>query len=115
VNTQATLAGLTFTFATGADLSDVEVGDYVREADQTDWAALPDEFHSTLCALAASNIWLSKGYRSKAADLRAKAQADLDRFSDLLEPRIKDGRQVFVPTVGVLRGRPSPRWPRTAI
>lgn len=117
-NVTATIAGSTLTFASGTDLSDVEVGDYVREADQTDWPCLPEEFHSTLNLLTAANITLSKGdvgAVGKSAALRARAEKKMSDFANLLEPRIKDGRQVFVPTVGVLRGRPSPRWPRTAI
>lgn len=115
VNTTATKVSTLFTFPTGTDLSDVEVGDYLRKADQTDWPCLPDEIHPALCWLTGANILRSKGHEQKAVALEKKAAAGLEAFADLIEPRIKDGRNLIIPTVGVLRGRPSPRWPRTAV
>lgn len=115
VNIAATLVSTTFTFPTGTDLSDVEVGDFVRAADQTDWPCLPDEFHQALVLMTAAKILSDKGYEPKAKARREEAAADLEKFADLIEPRVKDGRNLIVPTVGVLRGRPAMRWPRTAV
>lgn len=115
VNTTATLAGATFTFPTGTDLSDVEIGDYVRAADQTEWPCLPDDYHAVLCLVTGARIKDKSGHKDKAAALRMMATADLARFANVLEPRLKDTREAIVPTVGILRNPTGRRWPTSTV
>lgn len=96
---------LTLTFGPSVDLSQVEIGDYVRAADQTDWPALPEDFHRTLCDAAASAILVSKGDIGKAQTLASKVNGDTERFTDLLNPRVKDNPPATVPRFGVNRSR----------
>lgn len=103
-NTAATLTGSVFTFPAGTDLTDIEVGDFVRAADQTDWPCIPDDFHETLAVVTAARISRSKGNLNRWQSLMKDAEADLERFADILQPRIKDAREVIVPRFGVLRG-----------
>jgi hypothetical protein len=96
-----------FTFPAGTDLTDVEVGDYVRAAEQTDWPCLPDEFHSALCVYTAARIHRSKGNEGKAKALEKQAGEDLARFATLIEPRMQAEPEVCVPDHGPIRGRRS--------
>lgn len=108
VGVEATVSGTTFTFPAGTDLTDVEVGDYVRAADQTDWPCIPDDFCECLCHMTGARILRSKGYETKAKALEAQAAADIARFADILQPRIKDTLLTIVPSVGIFgrrRGR----------
>lgn len=105
VNRTATIASTTFTFEAGTDLTDVEVGDYVRAADQTDWPCLPDDFHRTLADATAESILISKNATDKAGVVAQKAGAAWARFQDIILPRIKNAPPRIVPTVGILRGR----------
>lgn len=112
VDLAVTVAGLNITFPSTADLSDVEVGDFVRAADQTDWPCLPVDFHRTLVDAVCVPALRSKNMLQKASAYIDKVEADLVRFKDLLQPRIKDAPPPIVPRFGVLRGsrRRGPRW-----
>lgn len=115
VGATQTLASTTFTFAAGTDLSDVEVGDYVRAAEQTDWPCLPDDFHRTLADATAQSILISKNATDKALVVEKKAAAAWERFRDIISPRVKNDSPVIKPTVGILRGRSrSRRYPRAS-
>lgn len=111
INASQTLSGTTITFASGTDMSDVEVGDYVRAADQTDWPCLPDDFHRVLADVTASRILRRRGYFQKADSVMAECETDLERFRDAVEPRLKAASQKVVPRYGILRGSFSRRWP----
>lgn len=111
VNVAPSLSGSVFTFPSGTDLTDVEEGDFVRAADQTDWPCLPDDFHRALADMTAARVLRSRGYESKARALEKQCEGDLARFADILEPRIKNQTQTCVPSVGVLRSRFATRWP----
>ncbi len=108
VDEASTVATLTLTFASTVDLSMVELGDYVRAAGQTDWPALPEDFHRTLVDATAMSILVSKGDLAKAQVYASKVGADLERFTDLLQPRVKDHPPATIPRAGILRGRS--RW-----
>ncbi len=105
-----TLSSTTFTFPSGTDLTDVEVGDFVRAADQTDWPCIPDDFHEVLADMTASRINRAKGNKERAKMLAEDALGELERFKDILQPRMKDAREVIVPSYGILRGSGA-RWP----
>lgn len=77
------------------DLSDIAVGDVVRVADQTDWPALPADFHRSLADATAAKILTARGMADRAAELsQPYVVPDLQRFGALLRPR--DGSSAFV-------------------
>lgn len=114
VNTTCTISSLTLTFPTGTDLTDVEVGDFVRAADQTDWPCLPDDFHRPLANITAARIARMRGNFTRAEQLEKEFYGpdgnggDFGRFKDILVPRIKDSRDVCVPRFGIFRGSTIP-------
>jgi hypothetical protein len=104
VNAVGTLTfGFFVSFPAGTDLSDVEVGDYLRTADETDWPCLPDDHHRTLADLAAISVLTSKNLEQKANALMKKCGPALERLQDLLNPRVKNDPPAIVPTVGLRR------------
>ena len=77
------------------DLSDIAVGDYVRAADQTDWPAIPADYHRSLADATAAKILTARGMADRAQELsQAYVVPDLQRFGALLRPR--DGSSAFV-------------------
>lgn len=101
-----TLSSLTFTIGGTVDMSKVEVGDYVRVAEQTDWPSLPDDFHRTLADATAIVILTSLGAGQKASVIAQKMGADLQRFRSLLKPRVKDSPRIIKPRFSRLHGHP---------
>jgi hypothetical protein len=89
-------SGVTFTCPAGADLSHVQVGDYVRASGQTEWPCLPADFHRTLCDAAAVKILKMRSFDQKAAVLEDALNQDLSRFADLLKPRVQSSAKVIV-------------------
>lgn len=89
VGSTQTLAGAVFTLPNGTDISRVEVGDYVRAAEQTDWPCLPADFHRALADVAAVKVAVELGLREKNDDLASNVENDLIRFRSLLLPRVK--------------------------
>lgn len=67
----------------------VREGDYVRVADQTDWPALPADFHRMLADAAAVNVLREMDLVDKADTLSTAASADFARFAKLIQPRVK--------------------------
>jgi len=84
-----TVAGTTITFPAGTDMSRIEVGDYVRGADETDWPMLPEEFHLTLAEATASKICIDRGMMQKASVLAASVGPQIERMKSLIQPRAK--------------------------
>ena len=77
-------------FAAGTDLSEVQIGDYVRANTETDWPPLPEEFHRVVADKASEKILLQKAQPQKAATFAASAQADLMRLRIMLNtPRTR--------------------------
>jgi hypothetical protein len=98
-----------FVLPVGTDMSMIAVGDYVRVAEQSEWPQLPQEMHNTLADAAAAAVWLKKGYTEKAKNLASSVQADLQRFRDGLQPRVKDAPKKIKARFGIIRGRSSMR------
>lgn len=94
-----TFSGLNITVGGSDSLSDVQVGDFVRVADQTDWPCLPDDFHRCLADVAAIKILIEQSLDEKAAMLAENSGNDLIRFKSLLEPRVKAEPKV----IGIMR------------
>lgn len=65
------------------------VGDYVRVADQTDWPALPADFHRMLADATAASILREMDLSDKADVISTAASADFARFAKSIQPRVK--------------------------
>lgn len=89
VDLTQTLSGTTISFPVGTDLSDVQVGDYVRVAEQTDWPPLPDEACRILCDAASRKVLLALDDLQKAQMIEDAISGDLTRFLNSLEPRVQ--------------------------
>lgn len=99
--TQTIAGGGPFTITMGGtdSMEDVEVGDYVRVADQTDWPCLPDDFHRPLADVTAVKILIELHLSEKAASLAENVNNDITRFRSLLYPRVKASPK----QVGIMR------------
>lgn len=67
----------------------VRIGDFIRFAEQTDWPALPADFHRMLADAAAVNVLREMDLTEKAETLSAAASADFARFAKQIQPRVK--------------------------
>jgi hypothetical protein len=106
-----TLAGSTFTLGGTDDMSEIVIGDYVRVAEQTDWPNLPDDFHRALVDTTTVKILAERNMADKASDFAQAVSADIQRFQDILEPRVKiEALTIKAPLPGI-RGRPRFYWP----
>lgn len=90
VDATQTFSGTTITIGGTDDLSDIEVGDYVRAADETDWPCVPADFHRLLADLASMTCMVQLHMLEKAQAFGEKSAGDMDRFRDLLQPRVKN-------------------------
>lgn len=109
VGASQTISGLVLTLGGTDSLSDVQVGDFVRVADQTDWPCLPDDFHRSLCDATAVKILLEMNVSDKATVLAASNNSELERFRSLLLPRVKSEPKQ-IPILARSRGRGIPGW-----
>jgi hypothetical protein len=109
VGAAQTFSGFVITFGGTDSLGDIQVGDYVRVADQTDWPCLPDDFHRSLADTAAIKILYELHALDKAQALELSNGYDLQRFRSLLLPRVKsDPKQI--PILRRARGWGYPGW-----
>jgi hypothetical protein len=100
-----TLAGSVFTITDASiDMSGIQVGDYVRAADQTDWPSVPREYHRLVCDLAGIRILRAKGDAKRADQLALATEPVLERFRSSLAPRVKSQPKI-VPITTISRGR----------
>lgn len=109
VGATQTISGLNITIGGSDSLGDVQVGDYVRVADQTDWPCLPDDFHRALADCAAIKILYELHMLEKAQALELSNGYDLQRFKSLLQPRVKSDPKV-IPVMRRSRGWGYPGW-----
>lgn len=92
INLTTAITGLNITLAalSSADFTEaVQIGDYIRVRDTTDWPALPADFHRLLADAAACNILRELNLDQKASVLSTAASADFQRFTKLISPRVK--------------------------
>ena len=100
----ATISGTSITLAVNAsglaeanDLSGIAVGDVVRAADQTDWPAIPADYHRSLADATAVKMLTARGmYEASSALAQAHVSPDLQRFGDLVRLRDESAAYVFV-------------------
>lgn len=106
VGATQTLSGLVFTVGGTDDLSEIILGtDYVRAQQQTDWPQLPTDFHPTLCGIVAVKLLMQLKLADKAATLAQAVNADIGRFADLMQPRVKNEPPLIKADLPVLRRR----------
>jgi hypothetical protein len=95
VSASTSIAGLNITLTVSSTLTDAEfadcvrIGDYVRVQEQSDWPALPQDFHRMLADAGAVNVLREMGLTDKAEILSGAASADYARFAKLIQPRVK--------------------------
>lgn len=95
VTASTSITGLNITLTTSATLSDnefadaVRIGDYVRVQEQTDWPALPQDFHRMLADAGAVNVLREMDLMDKAEVMSGVASSDYARFAKLIQPRVK--------------------------
>lgn len=109
VGATQTFSGLNITIGGTDPLTDVQVGDFVRVADQTDWPCLSDDFHRTCADLAAVNILRELNLLEKADATALAAGLDLARLRSLLVPRVKTEPKE-IPVMRRSRGAYGPGW-----
>jgi hypothetical protein len=111
INQLQTYTGTTLTLTGTDDMSEIAVGDYVRAAEQTDWAMIPSDFHRCLADTTAVKVLAQRNMADKAADFAQAVSADIQRFQDILEPRVKSGALTIKAPLYAIRGRPRWYWP----
>lgn len=90
VGATQTLAGTTFTVGGTDDMTEIEVGDFVRAAEQTDWPCLPEEYHRTVPDTAAVKVLLQQNHTEKASTLAQSVGGDIERLRKLIsQPRTR--------------------------
>lgn len=87
VGASQTWSGNVITVGGSDNMDAIQVGDFVRAADQTDWPSLPDDFHRCLVDVTSSKVLIQMDYQQKASGFVADVQADLQRFSELIGNR----------------------------
>lgn len=92
-----TLAGTVFTLGGSSSMARVQIGDYVRVADQADWPmGLPVESHRMVANRAAAEVARDVGVEEKTQLLASVAEADLQRFRRMRDPQVKS-QPVVIP------------------
>ena len=101
-----TISGLVITLGGTDSMARIQIGDYVRVADQTDWPmGLPEENHRMVANRAAAELARDIGMEEKVRDLASVVQADLERFRNARNPQVKSQPKV-IPLVPMwARGR----------
>jgi hypothetical protein len=85
----ATVSGSTLTVSSSFGLGRVQVGDYVRAAQQTDWPQLDESLHITVADVAGVYACRQKDMYTRADELAKQAQGALNRWVESLSPRRK--------------------------
>lgn len=99
-----------YTFAVGTDLSDVQPGDYLRGEAETDWPAIPEEFHRTVADTASVKIMLQLNQMGKAGAIAQSVGGDLDRLRKLIEAPRTRRQPKRVPAMLMTRGYWGSGW-----
>jgi hypothetical protein len=86
-----------------ADMSEVQLGDYIRAADQSEWPAMPHEYHPALAWAVAAKIARDRGMQNTAAGLEQDVMRALGEMADDVQPRVKSSAQTLVPRAHMLR------------
>lgn len=90
VDAPQTFASLTFTIGGTQTLDHVEVGDYLRAADQSEWPQIPDDFHRCIVDVASIKILVQRDFPGKANGFAQDVSSDLARFHALISNRVRE-------------------------
>lgn len=90
VGSAQTFAGNIFTIPTDVDMGEIQVGDYVRASDQTDWPPIPIDFHRCLVDVTSVKVLIQQDNQPKAAGIASDVNADIGRFATLISQRVKE-------------------------
>jgi hypothetical protein len=77
----------TITVGAGPSLTRIEIGDYVRVANQTDWPQLPESYHHVLASAAAIPICTRRDMYDRSNELAAETSSAAQRLAAQLTPR----------------------------
>lgn len=87
-NAQATvLDGTHVQVAAGFSVNKIQVGDYLRAANQSDWPQLPEPWHHVLASAAAITPCSQRDLYDRANDLRQMVSSAANRLAAHLKPR----------------------------
>lgn len=115
VGVTQSISGLVITFGGADDVSEVQVGDYVRVSMQTDWPPLPEDFHRLLGDVTAVKVMLQLNMTAKASVLASSASGDLERLRLLVSTQRTRRNPVRIPVSMITFGsgprRPIARYP----
>lgn len=75
--------------AAGYSLARVELGDYLRCADQSEWPQLPKEFHSIVGSITALPILRQRDLYERADKLAEASSSALQRLREHIGPRVR--------------------------
>jgi hypothetical protein len=100
-----TFNATSYGFNEPVDLRDVQVGDYVRRAGQTDWPMLPEDFHRCVVDVCSAKLLIQRGYQAKAANYAGDVTADMERFENLYSNRTREEPRIIRAPLTSLR-----RW-----
>jgi hypothetical protein len=107
VGAPQTLAGSVFTVGGLDDMSEIQVGDFVRAAGQTDWPCIPEDFHRCLADTTSVKMLTQRNYVDKAGSFASSVNADIQRFESIIQPRIKAEAITINAPLPALRGVPT--------
>lgn len=93
------ISGTSITFAKALP-PEVEVGDCVRAAGQSDWAPIPADFHRMLADMVSSKILSQLDNATKAGAIFNDAASDMARFSRLISDRAIEESRTLRPYYG---------------
>jgi hypothetical protein len=89
-NVPQTISGLVITLGGTDSMDRIQIGDFVRVADQTDWPSnMPAEFHDILPRRTAMEILQTIGVEEMISVIGAGVQADVDRWRSVRNPQVK--------------------------
>lgn len=89
-NAQATVTDSTHvTIASGYNLAAIQVGDYMRAANQSDWPQMPEPWHNSLASAAAITPCVQRDLYDRANDLRQVVGSAVNRLAEHLRPRVR--------------------------
>lgn len=77
----------TFTIHGTDDMSAIQIGDYVRVAQQTDWPPIPDDYHRCVADVCSAKLLIQQMNPEKAGGIVSDVNADFERFSSIIVQR----------------------------
>jgi len=76
-------------FSPAYSTSKIEVGDYIRHANQSEWPQLPETFHSIIGSITAVPICRQRDLLERASTLADVGGVNLQRLDGHLRPRVR--------------------------